>query len=106
MNSSLGFCGIPPIRQEKGEWMGHGVGTKSIGQSPSAKSRLALAVPARRSCRFLPSCRKSSKIVRTRIFIGVFWCPNFFWTPTFFCYLSDAPGVARFAALLFHMQGK
>jgi hypothetical protein len=34
MNLSFGICGIPPIRQEKGEWMGHGVGTKSIGQRP------------------------------------------------------------------------
>jgi len=63
MNLSFGFCGIPSIRQEKGEWMGHGVGTKSSIQRPGSQKKL---IPMRFPAVILKRC-----IVLTHYWISV-----------------------------------
>jgi hypothetical protein len=41
--SYFGVRGFPPIRQEKGEWMGHGIGTRTNGQRPQIDERVETA---------------------------------------------------------------
>jgi hypothetical protein len=51
--SHFGIDGIPPFRQEKGERMGHGIGTKTYGQGPRVlRNRIASSTARRLSATF------------------------------------------------------